>query len=437
MSLSAEMAPPAPASASPAAGAAELQLFHDWSESASKLARTPAVADETLRDGLQSPSVRDPVLEDKVALLHHMDRLGIEAADIGLPGAHGRQFRDALALAKEIATARLRIAPYCAARTRSEDVAPIVEISQRAGLPVDAAIFIGSSPIRQYVEGWSLDDLKRWTEESVTFAVAHGLSVMFVTEDTTRSRPDVLRDLYRTAVRSGARRLCICDTVGHATPSTTAAIVRFVREIIAEQGEEIELDWHGHRDRGLDVANSLEAWRAGADRCHGTALGLGERCGNTPIELLLVNRRLWLAASHDLSTLNEYVDLAARALGVRIPPNHPVVGRDAFRTATGTHAAAVLKAKRRGDEWIAERVYSAIPASIVGQRQTIEVGPMSGQANVRAFLEERGLGCAEWLVQAIVALAKSRDGILSEQALQEAATWDGPIATDHASRREP
>ncbi len=392
-------------------------LVYDWNTHNSLPSSASAfhVADETLRDGLQSPSVIDPPIEDKLRLLHLMVRLGIQCADIGLPGAGPRQFNDALRLAREIADQRLPIAVYCAARTLRQDIEPIVEVAQRAGIAIEVACFIGSSPIRQYAEGWTLDQLQHLTSEAVTFAVGHDMPVMYVTEDTTRSTPEALRQLYITAVECGARRVCLSDTVGHATPEGTAALVGFIRAVIAESGADVRVDWHGHRDRGLDIPNCFAAWAAGADRCHGAALGIGERCGNTPIELLLVNLQLMGLAKRDLTSLPEYAGLVARALGVPIPPNYPIVGADAFRTATGVHAAAVIKAEQKGHAWLADRIYSGVPAGSVGRRQGIEIGPMSGLSNVRFYLTERSLPCDDELCEEILAAAKRSNRLLAER----------------------
>jgi 2-isopropylmalate synthase len=392
-------------------------LVYDWNTHGAPPAPASVlhVADETLRDGLQSPSVIDPPIEEKLRLLHLMVRLGIQCADIGLPGAGARQFDDALRLAREIADERLPIAVYCAARTLRQDIEPIVEVAQRAGIPIEVACFIGSSPIRQYAEGWTLDQLRRLTADAVTFAVAQGMPVMYVTEDTTRSTPDTLRELYTTAIECGARRVCLSDTVGHATPDGAAALVRFIRAVIADTGADVRVDWHGHRDRGLDIPNCFAAWAAGADRCHGSALGIGERCGNTPIELLLVNLQLMGLAQRDLTSLPEYTSLVAQALGVPIPPNYPIVGADAFRTATGVHAAAVIKAAQKGHTWLADRIYSGVPATIVGRRQGIEIGPMSGLSNVRFYLLERGLPCDDDLCEEILVVAKRGNRLLAER----------------------
>ncbi len=403
----------------------ERELVFDWNLSSSSFdwSRVQRVEldDETLRDGLQSPSVVDPPIEDKIRLLHLMDRLGIATADIGLPGAGPRAVEAVTALAREIVDSGLSIRPNCAARTVVADVRPVVDISQKVGIPIEACTFIGSSPIRQYAEGWTLDRMLAASEEAVTFAVREGLPVMMVTEDTTRARPEVLKALYGRAIEWGAKRLCIADTVGHATPDGARAVVRFVvEEIVKPSGEDVQVDWHGHRDRGLGLANSLAAVEAGASRVHGTALGVGERCGNTEMDLLLVNLRLLGGHHADLSVIKEYCELTARALQVPLVHSYPVVGGDAFRTATGVHAAAIVKAKAKGDTWLADRVYSGIPASLVGRRQRIEIGPMSGLSNVKHWLTEHGRDPEdEVLCTRLFEAAKSADHTLTEEELEK------------------
>src|SRR5438876_952815 len=328
--------------------------------------------DETLRDGLQSPSVRTPTIDEKIDILHHMDGLGIDTADIGLPGAGPRVARDVERLARAIADGRLKVRANCAARTMIADNKPIVEITQRTGVPIECCAFIGSSPIRQYAEGWTLDYLQKCTEDALTFAVKEGLTTMYVTEDTTRADPDALRLLYTTAIRAGVERLCVADTVGHATPNGAKAVVRFVKSLVDELGVNVGIDWHGHRDRGFGVASSIAALEAGATRLHGAALGIGERCGNTPIDLLMVNLVMMGYRDNDLSSLPAYAKAVADACDVRIAPNYPVIGADAFRTATGVHAAAVVKAFRKNDRPLMDAVYAAVPASLVGRQQEID-----------------------------------------------------------------
>jgi 2-isopropylmalate synthase len=397
-------------------------LIYDWNTvDAAADPRPVMLDDETLRDGLQSPSVRTPTIDQKLRILHMMEALDIETADIGLPGAGPHVVQDVERLAREIVTAKLRIRPNCAARTTLGDIRPVVEISQRIGIAIECCTFIGSSPIRQYTEDWTLEHLQRLTEDAVGAAVKEGLPVMYVTEDTTRADPESLRRLYTAAIRAGARRVCIADTVGHATPVGARAVVRFVQSIVDETGGGVGIDWHGHRDRDLAVENSLAAMEAGATRLHGAALGIGERVGNTPLDALLTNLVLMGHRTTDLTRLGEYCALVSEACGVPIPANYPVVGRDAFRTATGVHAAAVIKALKKRDASLADAVYSGVPASLVGRAQAIEIGPMSGRSNVVFWLESHGLEATDELVDRIFTKAKSSSTVLTEAEVREAA----------------
>jgi 2-isopropylmalate synthase len=395
-------------------------LIYDWNlADGPPPVRTHSVEfdDETLRDGLQSPSITNPPVETKIRILHLIDELGIESADIGLPGAGPHVVAHVTRLAQEIVDAGLKVRPNCAARTVIADVRPIAEISQKVGIPIEACTFIGSSPIRRFTEDWSLEMMLRSSEEAVSFAVKEGLPVMYVTEDTIRADPETLRQLFAVAVRAGASRLCLCDTVGHATPSGVRALVRWTKDLVAEMGADVKVDWHGHQDRGLGVVNTIAAVEAGADRVHGTALGIGERVGNTPMDQLLVNLQLLGYIDRDLSALCEYCDVVSEAVGVPIPANYPVVGRDAFRTGTGVHAAAVIKAFRRGDEMLANLVYSGVPAHLFGREQTIEVGPMSGKSNVVFWLEKHGFDATDELVNRVFQRAKESERILEDEEI--------------------
>ncbi|PYU93931.1 MAG: 2-isopropylmalate synthase [Acidobacteria bacterium] len=402
------------------------ELIYDWNRVDGpelKLNRRPMLNDETLRDGLQSPSVLDPPIEKKIQILHLMEDLGIDSLNLGLPGAGPRAKADVLRLAREIISAKLRITANCAARTIESDIIPIADVVQATGLEIEAATFLGSSPIRQYAEDWTLDFLLRTTERAVKFARSLGLPAMYVTEDTTRARPEVIKKLYTTAIECGARAIVVCDTVGHVTPRGVQALLGFVREeVVAPSGENVRVDWHGHSDRGLAVANSLAAFAAGADSVHAAALGIGERVGNTPMDQMLVNLKLMAApgwADRDLRKLKEYCSEVSEAVGVPIPPNYPVVGSDAFRTATGVHAAAVIKAYRKNDVELANQVYSGVPSHWFGMDQKIEIGPMSGKSNVIFWLERRGIEPADELVEKIFARAKQADRLLTEAELLE------------------
>ena len=400
-------------------------LIYDWNSTPNahfRPAGNVLLDDESLRDGLQSPSVKDPCIEDKLRILHLMEELGINMADIGLPGAGPRVVADVERLAREIADARMKIKPNCAARTHENDIRPIAEISQRTGVPIEAATFLGSSPIRRYAENWTDDFLLRTTEKAVSYARSLGLEVMYVTEDTSRCDPETVKRLYTTAINYGAKAIVVCDTVGHATPDGVRSLIHFILdEVVKPAGEKIRVDWHGHSDRGLAVANSLAALAAGADCVHGTAIGIGERVGNTQMDQMLVNLKLmgvspW--AEQDLTRLKEYCVTVSEATGVPIPRNYPVLGEDAFRTATGVHAAAVIKAFKKGDTELANTVYSGVPSHYFGLEQIIDIGPMSGKSNVIFWLERRNITPSEDLVDRIFQLAKTSDRCLTEEEIQ-------------------
>jgi len=397
-------------------------LIYDWNRVQEEKAPSQGeiqFVDETLRDGLQSPSVRDPDLDEKLRLIQLMDRLGIHSADVGLPGAGERAREHISTLCREMAA--LKIRPNVACRTLISDIAPVVDLTQELGTPIETCAFIGSSPIRQYAEGWKLEDMLELTRKAVAFAVDHDLPCMFVTEDTTRARPEHIRALYTAAIEAGASRICICDTCGHATPRGTRALVTFVKELVRGIGANVGIDWHGHRDRGLGLINALAAVEAGASRIHATALGVGERAGNTEMDLLLVNLRLMGKIDNDLSALAEYCSLASKAIGVPIPHNYSVFGQDAFETGTGVHAAAVIKAFRKGDAWLADRIYSGVPAGMFGLEQIIRVGPMSGKSNVSWVLEKHGVEATEERIQSILALAKQTPRMLTDEEVLAAA----------------
>ncbi len=403
------------------------ELFYDWNlvEEQPKPPPRIMVADETLRDGLQSPSIIHPEIQDKVYLLYLMRDLQIDTVNLGLCGS-GEKFKyHVTVLAREIVNQKMPIQPQSAARSVAADIQAIIDVSQEVGIPLETCIFLGTSPIRQYAEGWDIDFLLKKTEESVCFAVKHGLPVMFVTEDTIRTQPETLRQVYGTAIRAGARRICAADTVGHVTPSGTRALIKFLRQVVDEINPEVGIDWHGHRDRGLDLINSLAALEAGADRVHACGLGIGERSGNTPMELLLVNLNLLGWANRDLTKLPEYCEVISEKCGAVIPFNYPVVGADSFRTATGVHAAAIAKALNRNDEWLAEHVYCGVPSSMVGRAHNIEIGPMSGEHNVRFFLRKHNLEENPAYVTKILEVAKRSNRLLSEEDVRRIVTVTG------------
>jgi len=394
----------------------EANLIYNWNLKGRRASLAPGIRfyDETLRDGIQGPSISDPSIESKLKILELEESLGIDCINLGLPGAGPRAVADVEALARRIVEGGMKIQPSCAARTHINDIRPIVEISQRVGIAIEVMAFLGTSPIRQYAEDWDLDRLLKFSGDAISFAYKEGLPVTFVTEDTVRSRPETLQPLFLNAIEQGARRLCLCDTVGHATPDGVRNLIWWTRNLIEGSGEEIGIDWHGHNDRGLGVCNTIFAAEFGADRVHGTALGIGERVGNAALDQILINFKLMGEIDNDLTNLVEWCETVSRACDWPVPQGYPVMGADAFRTATGVHAAAVIKAKRKGDHWLADRIYSGVPAGLFGKTQTIEIGHMSGLSNVAFWLEVNQVQSREGLPEHILSQAKSMNRVLAD-----------------------
>lgn len=397
------------------------EIIFDWNTKGNKHSppmRKVELFDETLRDGIQCPSVSDPSIEKKLEILRLLDQIGIDEADISLPGAGPRAVEDCTTMVEMIRDEKLRIKPAAAARTHPNDIRPIIEISEKTGVPIEVYAFLGSSPIRLYTEGWDEDKLEKLTRDAAKLTKNAGLPFAFVTEDTIRSHPKTLDRLFRAAIEEGADRLCVCDTVGHATPDGVFNLIHYTKNIIQSMGTDTKIDWHGHSDRGLGLVNAIYAIEAGADRVHGTILGIGERVGNTPIDLLLMNLKLLGVIDTDLSALGDLVDIVAEATDWTIPVSYPVFGRDAFRTGTGVHAAAVIKAMKKGDTLLADQIYSGVPASWFGREQEIEVGPMSGASNVLFWLQKNGYQGTEEEVSTILQFAKQTNKVLSHAELQ-------------------
>ncbi|HET7506034.1 MAG TPA: LeuA family protein [Kofleriaceae bacterium] len=399
------------------------ELIYDWN-STEKVAplsprRRVQFLDETLRDGIQSPSVVDPAIEDKLRLVELANDLGIDWMDIGLPGAGQRAIDDVTTIATHIKNHRLRVKPGCAARTHQHDVQAVIDISQKVGIEIEVLAFIGSSPIRQYAEDWDLARMLKLSADAIDLARRYNLPVSYVTEDTTRSRPEVLTKLFTNAVEHGAGRLVVCDTVGHATPDGIRNLLKFTRNVLDGAGRpEVGIDWHGHNDRGLGVVNSIFAIEFGADRIHGTALGIGERVGNAALDQILLNLKLLgELPDRDLTKLVEWCQTASRATHVAIHPQYPLAGSDAFRTATGVHAAAIIKAEKKGDAWLADRIYSGVPAGMFGKEQEIEIGHYSGESNVVYWLKKRGYEPTKELVGAVLGAAKGGDHVLADDEI--------------------
>ncbi len=408
-------------------------LIYDWNTIEYDLQRNPAnhphdvwFDDETLRDGLQSPSARNPTIEEKIELLTYMERLGLQKVDLGLPGAGPFHREHISAMLSHINEHSFNIRPGAAVRTLMSDIEPLVEMQAQHEMEIQASAFLGTSPIRQFTEGWTMEKLMSTMEKAVSFAVENDVPVMFVTEDTTRSKPEDVKMIYQRAMELGVRRICVCDTCGHVTPNGVKKLLHFIdEEVIKDAGyhrSDIEVNWHGHQDRGLGVANNIAAVEAGADVIHGTALGVGERAGNAPLDQTLVNLKLMGVIDNDLSLLDEYVRKANEYIEVPLPRNYPVFGNDAFETGTGVHASAVIKAMRKGDDWLADRVYSGVPAGDFGLKQIIRIGHMSGRSNIIWWLEQNGIDADENLVEHLFEVAKQQKRNMLDSEIFDAIT---------------
>ncbi|HVR19211.1 MAG TPA: 2-isopropylmalate synthase [Polyangiaceae bacterium] len=398
-------------------------LIHDWNapEGEPVAGRVPALLDDTLRDGLQNAAVRTPSADEKADMLRLMAGIGVDCVNLGLPGSSPRAFDDAVHACGVVANERLALRVAVAGRTLDADMHAIVDLAQKTGIALEAHAFVGSSEIRWFAEGWDLERVRRMTEGALAILRRAGLSATFVTEDTTRSRPAVLHELFAIALDAGASRLCLCDTVGHATPEGVRRLVSFTRSLLTERAPGVLLDWHGHNDRGLALANALAALDAGVHRAHATALGVGERVGNVPMELLAMNLVLAGRLAIEPRALARYAERSAAALGWTIPANYPLVGENAFRTATGVHAAAIAKARKKS-AWVADRVYSAVPAAPLGRAHEIFVGAMSGSANVVAWLDRHGIAQSPELIAAVLDHARASDRVLTDPEILEVVT---------------
>jgi 2-isopropylmalate synthase len=390
-------------------------LVHDWNEAEAPAwrARRVELLDETLRDGLQSPSVKNPTLEQKLEGLRRMARLGVAAVNLGLPSVSSAARQEVLQMLRLIRDERLPLLPVCAGRTLPSDVTPILELAEEAGVAIEVSVFVGASPIRWRAEGWDLERVSALTREAVALGARAGMPVTFVTEDTTRTPPETLRRLFELALEHGATRLCLCDTVGAASAEGTRRIVTFAKQLLTGTSRPVGLDWHGHDDRGLGLANALSAIEAGAERVHATALGVGERVGNTPLELLLANLAFLAGTEPDAVRLRQYTEHFANALGIAIPDNHPLVGANAFRTATGVHAAAIVKALGMG-QGLADRVYSSVSVSRFSNGHDIRIGYMSGTSNVVHWLKRHSIEPSDVLVTQILERARAANRVLRD-----------------------
>jgi len=361
------------------------------------------IVSECLRDGLhgveQYPSVKE--------MLKYVDvssGLGIDTMTIGIyPGKENKKIDTAIKkLLKEMGNRYPKIAPIVLSLATEESLEWMAECKQ-INRKLQAIIFMGTAPSRLLVEEWSQDFVLEKLGWAVKEAVdKYGVDVIGATEHTTQTSPDFLRKIIEVQVKNGAKYFCIADTIGIARPRGTFRIVRFVKEVLRELGKEkVMVDWHGHRDMGNDVANTLVAIAAGADRVHVVARGIGERAGNTQMEAVLINLTAILGEAGlknpwQMEKLLELLSIYSDLVEIKSPSHGPLAGRS-HTTSLGIHTAAMLKAEKLalrahqlGEKLLADklklmnrRIYTAVDPQSVGGKHCISVGPWSGKSTVR------------------------------------------------------
>lgn len=375
------------------------------------------VLDTSLRDGLQDSQIRHPNLEEKEHLVDLLVQAGVDAIDVAIPIARGSHLRDAIQLARRIPS---NINVVCLARTDVNDIQAAVDLAQGAGRQIETIVFCGASPLRRWVEEWNVSEITRWMAESVSFANKEGLLSTVATEHTTQTEPEVLKQIYLAGLDNGGKKLCIADTSGAANPVSTANIIRFFRDDVLKGFEYVDVDWHGHNDRGLSVINSLVALASGARRVHGTVIGIGERAGNTPLEQILINLKMGGDPKRqNLQAINELATFASAIFNTPLPSNYPGLGEKVYITASGIHAAAELKARQLGLRGITP--YSAVNPEWVNRETDVVVGPLSGSRNVRFVAERLGIPITDNLINRSLDFAKSANRILTDQDIKNIA----------------
>lgn len=373
------------------------------------------LVDTTLRDGIQAPGIEQPSLEQKLAIIDFDARIGIEVVDVCLPGIGGSCYKEGVECARYIAKNHPHMEIVVLARTTQSDVDATLRFSEEAGVPLSVVLFRGSSDLRLLAEGWDeqqiIDDMYDYTR----LLVSGGQKVVCSTEDTTRTRPDFLEKIFLAGKDGGAKEFCIADTVGYTDPFSVENQSRWVREKLGSAC--LGLHFHGHNDIGMAVANSLAALKGGADKIHVTWRGVGERAGNTPLEAFLGVLYTFGIEKYDLSMLVGGSQMVSEIFNRPIPVDSPLIGDAVYTTSTGIHAAGIHKAEQRGQKYLADIVYSAVPPSILGRKHTINIGPLSGRHNVERVLEKLEIPVTEKLVKALLKAAKLLNRDLSSKEI--------------------
>lgn len=395
-------------------------LLYDWNnhDIQNRVSKKIEINDETLRDGLQAVSFSSFSLEQMYQFIEDANKLQITTINLGMPGAGDLSFNRVRMLAKYISERKLNIKMNVACLAKIEDVQLVEKIMDEIGQQIEICIFIGASSIRRFVEDWTLNDVISKLEPAVKRAVKTKSPVMLVTEDTSRTSPEDLELIYKSFANNGINRICVCDTVGYNTTYGVSQLIKFVKNTIEKTGCNIKIDYHGHNDRGLALSNALTAIDCGVDRIHATALGIGERCGNCSMEQLLINMKLNGYYNGDLLLLNDYISLISKANKIEIPETYPGFGKNAFRTQSGIHSAAIIKAKKKGLYDIANTIYSSVPAELIGRVQEIELGPMSGKSNVCYILDKYNIEKTDKNISFLLEKAKSSNHVFSSQEIE-------------------
>ena len=389
------------------------KLVYDWNQSEGN-PKVVSLCDETLRDGLEGGVNRLPSLDEKLELLSLAHSSGIGDVMVGFPGQE-IAYREALEICKGVSAKGLNTRLGLLGRMVEADIEAIDRIRQASGCSVVAHLFIPCSPIRRFVDQWDIDELERLTRLGVRLANQLGLPVNFSPEDTSRAEPKVVEHLCQVAVEEGATEITVCDTVGYLTPLGTSKLVQHLRHFLDTKVGKVRLDFHGHNDRGLALANSLAAVAAGADCIQGTVLGIGERAGNAPLDLVMINLQmqgLWNCDT--LVNLKEYCLEVARLCNLSIPDKYPVFGKQSFSTQMGVHASAILKAKRHHNGELATCVYSGVDPNLVGLNYDVQVGPFSGRANVKFLMHQHNITLADEAIDHILEKARTENRILTK-----------------------
>lgn len=377
------------------------------------------VFDETLRDGIQAPTVRNPPLEAKKKIVDYMVRSGVRHADLGFPGANETALNECVQLVEHIKENSHELKPAFAGRTTTSDISAISRVAELTQMNIEAYGFVAISPIRRYVQGWDISEIQSSIKTSSKECREGGSEFVLVLEDAFRCPPETLKEIYDVALESCPSRICLCDTVGAALPEGTKALIQWTAGYLQDQNGGIPLEWHGHNDRGMAVANSLAALDAGCSRVHGTILGVGERAGNAALDQLIVNLYSTTDLPENLKPLVDYADFAQEELAVNLPYNYPALGRDVFKTSAGVHAAAILKAHKSGNSILKDMVYSSVVASQLGREQEVLIDEVAGANNVEYwFLSQGRTDFTKEKSEAILREAKSRKGFLSDEEIR-------------------